>query len=228
MIDSLKNLMIRGGAGWVMWVLVGLSVVTLAIALERAWVVLRRGADVGRLVQELNQLLRANRLADARVLLEASRTVEAAVANAGLSECGRGAKAAEEAMAAARGVERARLEERLGFLGTIGNNAPFVGLLGTVIGVIGAFEQLGATGMTSSALAPEKVMSAIAEALVATALGLVVAIPAVAVYNWLNGRITATLERAETVGHVVLAYMATPALGDPDRGNPNTLLREEA
>jgi biopolymer transport protein ExbB len=112
-------------------------------------------------------------------------------------------------MSAARGVERARLEVRVGFLGTIGNNAPFVGLLGTVIGVVGAFDELAASsgGASASGLAPERVMSSISEALVATAMGLVVAIPAVAAFNYFQGRITAILERSETIGHVVLAHL---------------------
>lgn len=207
MIETMKTLMLRGGAGWVMWLLVGLSVVSLAIAVERAWVVIRRGGDVGPLVLELNRLLRAGKLLDAQQLLAASKSVEATVAQAGLAEAARGPKAAEQSMAAARGVERTSLEERLGFLGTVGNNAPFIGLLGTVIGVVGAFEELGAAGMGSSALAPEKVMSAIAEALVATAMGLVVAIPAVAAFNYFQGRITRMIERSETLGCVVLAYL---------------------
>lgn len=207
MIDTMKNLMLRGGAGWVMWLLIALSVISLAIAIERTWVLVRRGGDVSTLVVELNRLLRAGRIRDAEKLLAVSKCVEATVAQAGLLESERGAKAAEQSMAAARGVERSRLEARLGFLGTVGNNAPFVGLLGTVIGVVGAFEELGAAGMGSSALAPERVMGAIAEALVATAMGLVVAIPAVAVFNYLQGRITQTIERSETLGCVVLAYL---------------------
>ncbi|WP_394835883.1 MotA/TolQ/ExbB proton channel family protein [Pendulispora rubella] len=207
MIETMKNLMLRGGAGWVMWLLIGLSVISLAIAIERAWVLLRRGGDVRTLVLDLNRLLRAGEIDYAQELLAKSKCVEATVAQAGLAELERGPKAAEQAMAAARGVERSRLEERLGFLGTVGNNAPFVGLLGTVIGVVGAFEELGAAQMPSSALAPEKVMSAIAEALVATAMGLVVAIPAVAVFNYLQEKITQKIERAETLGYVVLAYL---------------------
>lgn len=205
MIETMKNMMVHGGAGWVMWLLIGISVISMAIAIERAWVLVRRGGDVSNLVFELSRLLRAGRIDEAQKLLAASKCVGATVAQAGLGEADRGPKAAEQSMAAARGVERSRLEERLDFLGTVGNNAPFVGLLGTVIGVVGAFEELGLTA--SSALAPEKVMSAIAEALVATAMGLVVAIPAVAVFNYLQGRITRTLDRSETLGHVVLAYL---------------------
>jgi biopolymer transport protein ExbB/TolQ len=97
-------------------------------------------------------------------------------------------------------------------LGTIGNNAPFIGLLGTVIGVVGAFDALGkpaadAAEAAASALAPERVMSTIAEALVATAVGLVVAIPAVAIFNYFQGRVTRVVADAETLGHVLLSHL---------------------
>ena len=65
------------------------------------------------------------------------------VVMAGLEEADRGAQAAEEAMQGARALQKMRLEKRLAFLGTLGNNAPFIGLLGTVIGVVMAFDQLG-------------------------------------------------------------------------------------
>jgi biopolymer transport protein ExbB len=116
-------------------------------------------------------------------------------------------------MAAALGLERRRLESRLLFLGTVGNNAPFVGLLGTVIGVVGAFEELGkpqamnGAMAAASALAPERVMGTIAEALVATAVGLIVAIPAVLAFNALTARVNGLLNDAETLGHVLLAHL---------------------
>ena len=144
--------------------------------------------------------------------------MEGRVASAGLVEADLGAAAAEEAMAAAMGLERKRLEKRLLFLGTVGNNAPFVGLLGTVIGVVGAFDALGrpqalSGAAAASGLAPERVMGTIAEALVATAVGLVVAIPAVALFNYFQGRVIAALADAETLGHVLLAHLR--AVGEP-------------
>ncbi|HEV09082.1 MAG: MotA/TolQ/ExbB proton channel family protein [Sulfurihydrogenibium sp.] len=75
---------------------------------------------------------------------------------------------------------RLQLEKRLGILATFGNNAPFIGLFGTVLGVIKAFHHLG----TSSEFGVRVVMTGISEALVATAMGLFVAIPAVIGYNY--------------------------------------------
>jgi biopolymer transport protein ExbB len=210
-IEHLKDLLVRAGATWVLWLLLALSVLSVAVMLDRARVFRTRGGDLGSLVRELDGRLAQGHLHRARECLEQAQTAAALVALAGLAHIGRGRAAMQEAMAAAAGLERSRLERRLLFLGTVGNNAPFVGLLGTVIGVVGAFEALGQSSATAAAagsqFAPEQVMSTIAEALVATAAGLVVAIPAVAVFNYFQGRLTAALRDAETLGHVVLAYV---------------------
>jgi biopolymer transport protein ExbB len=93
-------------------------------------------------------------------------------------------------------------------LGTLGSNAPFVGLLGTVIGIVQAFEQLQLSGAANgSGGAMNGVMGAIAEALVATAIGLVVAIPAVAAFNAFQRRIKTILGNAEALRHIVLSYV---------------------
>jgi biopolymer transport protein ExbB len=216
MIQQLQDVMIRSGAGWVLLLLLALSVMSVAVMLDRARAFWSRRDDVAKLVRDLHSLLAAGRLDDARRRLNASPSAEAFVVLAGLDQWEKGRKAAEEAMAAASGVERARLERRLLFLGTVGNNAPFVGLLGTVIGIVGAFDELGkSTGLDATALAPERVMSSIAEALVATAVGLVVAIPAVAVFNYFQGLLTSTLSNAETLGHVLLTHVGEEA---PDGG----------
>jgi biopolymer transport protein ExbB len=213
MVQSLTRAMVQSGAGWVLWLLFALSFVSIAIALERAWVFRNAHGNLELLVRELRKLLRQDDVRRARQLLANGDSVEQRVASAGLAESASGAAAAEEAMAAAIGLERARLEKRLLVLGTIGNNAPFVGLLGTVIGVVGAFEELGRPQALSnalgaaSALAPERVMGTIAEALVATAVGLVVAIPAVAIFNYFQGRVTGVLADAQTLGHVLLSHL---------------------
>jgi biopolymer transport protein ExbB len=206
MIESLKNLMVRSGSMWVLWSLIALSVVSLAIAIDRARYMFSRRENLERLTSDLNRMLASGDRPRARVLLRDSRGVEAAVVLAGLTQWEQGAASVTEAMAAATGIERARMERGLGFLGTVGNNAPFVGLLGTVIGVVGAFEALGQGGAGAS-LAPERVMGSIAEALVATAVGLVVAIPAVAGFNYFQGVLTRSIEGAETLSHILLSHL---------------------
>ncbi|MDC0718871.1 MotA/TolQ/ExbB proton channel family protein [Nannocystis bainbridge] len=214
-IDALQQLFLRAGAGWVLWLLGLLSVVSVALTVER-WLVLRaRGGDLRLLAGRVGNLLQAGDRDGALRLLADSPSVAAAIAAAGLRLADRGPKAAEYAMQSALALERGQLERGLIFLGTLGNNAPFVGLLGTVIGVIAAFEELGhaapghggGTGAASQ-VASNAVMSSIAEALVATAVGLLVALPAVAAYNAFQRRITSLCQGSEALTNLVLAYMS--------------------
>ena len=211
MIESIKNLLVHAGANWVLWILFTLSVLSIGVMLDRARVFWGQRDDVGALVKALNGFLARRDVAAARKRLDESPSAAAVVAAAGLAQWDEGAISVQEAMAVATGLQRARLERRLLFLGTVGNNAPFIGLLGTVIGVVGAFEALGSSSMTAvgpaSQLAPERVMSTIAEALVATAVGLVVAIPAVAIFNYFQGLLSSVLNDADTLGHVVLTHL---------------------
>jgi len=92
---------------------------------------------------------------------------------------------------------RLRLEARLGILATFGNNAPFIGLFGTVLGVIDAFHTLG----SDASFGVEAVMGGISEALVATATGLFVAIPSVIAYNYFTRRIKTILLAREAGVH---------------------------
>jgi len=206
MIESIKDVMTVSGATWVLWALISLSVISLAITVDRLRYFRRRRGDTTRLMADLHRALERSDLGIARALLDRSNSVAAAVVAAGLSRSAHGASAVKEALAAATGHERGKLERRLGFLGTVGNNAPFVGLLGTVIGVVGAFDAMGRGG-SGSTLAPELVMGNIAEALVATAVGLVVAIPAVAMFNYFQGAITRMIDAAETLGHLLLSHV---------------------
>lgn len=210
LVEWLQQLMTRFGAGWVMWLLLGLSVISVAIMLERAWFYWSLRDDIARLAQELRKELRDGDMEAARRRLEASPSAEAAVVVAGLLEADRGPKASEEAMQGAAALQRMKLERRLAYLGTLGNNAPFIGLFGTVIGVVEAFEALGQqaeSAAAASAMAPQEVMTAIAEALVATAVGLAVAIPAVAMYNVFQRHAKAILANTEALSRVLLAHL---------------------
>ncbi|HEY3500532.1 MAG TPA: MotA/TolQ/ExbB proton channel family protein [Polyangiaceae bacterium] len=211
LVEWLQKLMTNFGAGWVMWLMVGLSVISVAVMLERGWFYWSLRDDIARLARELRDRLRDEDLEGARKLLEASPSAEAAVVVAGLMEADRGAKSADEAMQGAAALQRMKLERRLAFLGTLGNNAPFIGLFGTVIGVVQAFEALGKQGgavaQEAAFSAPTEVMAAIAEALVATAVGLLVAIPAVAMYNFYQRLARSILANTEALGHVLLSHL---------------------
>jgi len=200
------------GASWVMWLLLMLSVVSVAIMLERGWFFYSLRDDLVALARSLTDYLRRGEVTEAKRLLENSPSAEAAVVVAGLAEAERGADAAEEAMVGAAALQRMKLEKRLVFLGTLGNNAPFVGLLGTVIGIVQAFDELGKAAksqaaQTASTIAPQAVMTSIAEALVATAIGLIVAIPAVAAYNTFQRLTKSTLANTEVLSRILMAHL---------------------
>jgi biopolymer transport protein ExbB len=195
-----------------MWLMIALSVASVTIMLERGWFYYSIRDDIPALAQTLRDRLRDDDVGAALGLLEKSPSAEAAVVVAGLREADRGPTAADKAMRGAAALQKMKLERRLAFLGTLGNNAPFIGLFGTVIGVVQAFEQLGKQGMgaaqSASAGAPQEVMAAIAEALVATAVGLAVAIPAVAAYNFYQRHTRAVLGNTDALSNVLLAYLS--------------------
>lgn len=215
LIERVKSAMVGLGTGWILVLMLVLSVLSLAIMLERAWLYWSLRDDIEGLMRDLGRLLRARDMEGARSRLEASRSAEAAVVVAGLVEADRGAQAAEEAMAGAGALQRLKLEKRLAFLGTLGNNAPFIGLLGTVIGIVAAFDELSKVKMaaatqSASQLAPEAVMARISEALVATAIGILIAIPAVAAFNAFQRIVRGTVANTEALGHVLLAHLKAP------------------
>lgn len=219
MIERVQTAMVGLGAGWVLWLMLFLSIVSLAIMLERGWLYYSLRDDVPALMRDLGRLLRSGDLEGARRRLEQSPSAEAAVVIAGVVEANMGYEAAEHAMQGASALQRLKLEKRLAFLGTLGNNAPFIGLLGTVIGIVGAFAELGKArtmASASAAVAPEAVMSNIAEALVATAVGLVVAIPAVAAFNAFQRVVRATLANTEALQHLLLAHLSSTGTASGD------------
>jgi len=224
-IETVKQVLLASGAGWVLWLLGLLSMSSLALALERWLYLRRRGGDLEALARELDAQLRDDDFEKARALLAASPAVAARVADAGLRLSDRGTEAAEKAMQSATALERGRLEKGLAYLATVGNNAPFVGLFGTVVGVIHAFEELGhaapAHGATAAGqVASQAVMASIAEALVATAVGILVALPAVAAYNYLQRLVVSVLSGTEVLTNLVLAYIAD---GGPGARRPSRL-----
>ena len=219
LVEWLQRIMVGFGAAWVMWLMLALSVVSVAVILERAWLYWSLRDDLVGLARDLRSAL-DDSMDAARKRLLASPSVEAAVVLSGVEVAHKGHAAAEEAMAGEVALQRMRLERRLAYLGTLGNNAPFIGLFGTVIGVVGAFEALGQSARqplaqaATQALAPQAVMSNIAEALVATAVGLAVAIPAVAANNYFQRLTRSTLGNTEALSRVLLAHLKAEPVAD--------------
>jgi len=216
--------------GIAMWLIGLCSVAAVAVAVERA-IALWRFVDRARsLADAVTRALFRGDLEDGRAQCERSGSPAAEVFVAALvtsAPAGRpGAPPSQEKVAAA--VERQRqqvnmkLRQNLWMLGTIGATAPFIGLFGTVVGIMRAFHQMAATGQGGFTV----VAAGISEALVTTAAGIAVAVEAVIIYNFLNTHVQKlalqlrllTEEYLEIVREVLPARAAVPAAAEQRQG----------
>jgi biopolymer transport protein ExbB len=206
-IDAqLLDLMLRTGSRWVLWLLLALSLAAVAVMIERIWFFVQERPPRDQLTAAL-RALRDGSTANALAKLSGARSMEAAVVRVCLQHAADGPDAVEDLKASAIETERLRYERRLAFLGTLGNNAPFVGLFGTVLGIIRAFHDLAGSSLHGT----QAVMSGIAEALVATGVGLLVALPSVAMYNALVRHVETQAAGAEARSREVIAYLKSTA-----------------
>jgi biopolymer transport protein ExbB/TolQ len=191
------------GAGWVLWLLIGLSIVSVAVIAERAlYFARRRIADA---YPQLLLLAQAGNLAEA-AKIATSDAMEAEVVRTAARLEREGASTVEKSIASVIEKRRLEYEQGLFILGTLGNNAPFVGLFGTVLGIIRAFADLALSGKGAGGAA-SAVMAGISEALVATAVGLFVAIPAVAAFNVFQRLLKRVTGRSHALAHAIAAGM---------------------
>jgi len=189
------------GAGWVLWLLVALSVLGLAVAIERIRFFWLTRCDVDELAKDLENGIDGSAREALIQKLSGQASAEAAVVLAGLNGLAKGVASAEQSMAAAIRLARLRMSRSLTYLGTVGNNAPFVGLLGTVIGIVRAFAELERSqGQVTSGL-----MAEVGEALVATAVGILVALPAVALFNYFQRLVKMRITQAQALADGLLA-----------------------
>jgi biopolymer transport protein ExbB/biopolymer transport protein TolQ len=193
------------GSEWVLYLLLGLSVLSFSTMIERWLYFRKRTDDLDRLRSEVRKKLDADDLEGVDATLAQSRAVEARVAREGWRWLPGGAEAMTDAVDSELALVRRELERGTNLLGTLGNNAPFVGLFGTVLGVIIAFHALGQAGGNAGQMGG--VMAGIAEALVATGVGLFVALPAVIAYNVIQKRIGDIESGALSLAKLLTAYV---------------------
>lgn len=200
---KLFNVFTYVGAEWVLWLLIALSVVSIALVVERLIYFNRNSApDAG----ELLPLLASGKFAEAKAALAGKNGMETQVVLAAIEAAPLGPDSVEEVIAGTITRYRPPYERFLSFLGTLGNNAPFIGLFGTVIGIIKAFADL-AVGADAAGAGASVVMEGISEALVATAVGIFVAIPAVVAFNGYNRWLKTIVARTNSLGHAVIAHL---------------------
>ena len=166
-------------------ILLGCSAIAAAVALERFWTYHFLWLSPMAFVERIRPLMVKARYNEVIKICEAENKPISDMVQTGVTNIGKGTKNVAKLMEATRMSERMELERFLGILGTLGNSAPFIGLLGTVIGIIRAFKLLE----VAESAGPTAIMVGIAEALVATALGLIVAVPCVIVFNLFQERI---------------------------------------
>jgi biopolymer transport protein ExbB len=195
------------GAGWVLWLLVILSVLCVGIAVERGIYLALNTAPSSKFEQVLGAFLGGGTRSDLERGLGELRGLEVRVLQAGLAAARNAPDAAEAAMAGTLSFEKLRAERGLLVIGTVASNAPFIGLFGTVLGIIKAFRDLS----LDNAEGAGAVMAGISEALVATAVGLLVAIPAVVLFNALSRKVKSTCARVESLGQLVLSRLHAEA-----------------
>jgi biopolymer transport protein ExbB len=191
------------GANWVLWLLVALSVISIGIMIDRFLWFRSRESNVEGFVRELRGAYERGELERFMTKHKADTSIPVQVALHGLTERDQGPESVAEAMHAERARWRRAGDRNLMVLGTLGNNVPFVGLFGTVLGVMNAFLLLSG----KSANAEKEVFDQIAEALSATAFGLIVAIPAVAAFNYFTRRLKVLMTTADELAHTVLSLV---------------------
>ena len=190
------------GTEWVLWLLIAASVISVAIIIERILFFLRIRIDFRGFSSALTQKLLDNDVDGLQTMCSSTKSLEGEVVLRALAHREKGAGAMEQSMEGYLVGERQHLDRGLVVLGTLGNNAPFIGLFGTVIGIIRAFHELS----LNPAGGPSVVMSGISEALIATAVGLMVAIPAVIAFNAFGRIVKRHMENAQAVMKMVLTH----------------------
>ncbi len=200
-VEVLLNMTLLG-TEWILWLLLILSVVSVAIGVERLWFFYRQSHLKLSTIEEFYQTLRQRDFKKAEDLCrQFPRSLEAKVALEGVQHRMGGAGAMQEAMNGYLMRQRKTLDRGLVVLATLGNNAPFIGLFGTVLGIIKAFHDLGLNPAGGASV----VMAGISEALVATAVGLLVAIPAVIAFNYFQRRIKVLTTDAQAMVNTLVA-----------------------
>jgi biopolymer transport protein ExbB len=168
--------------------LILLSIISVTVVLERLWSLKNIGSVTLRITESLLEPIKKGQRDLAIAICKQNSQSPAAriFLNVLERDGGQGAETASTLATEAMFEETQKLKKHLWILGTVASSAPFIGLLGTVVGIIKAFESMAVAGTGGFAV----VAAGISEALVATALGLAVAIIAVIFYNYFQTRIS--------------------------------------
>ncbi|MBA3538755.1 MAG: MotA/TolQ/ExbB proton channel family protein [Deltaproteobacteria bacterium] len=191
------------GANWVLWLLIGMSVVSVGVMIDRALWFRNRDTNTETFTREIRGAFERDEFDRLVAKYKDDPAIPVQVALRGIADRARGADAVAEAMHQEKARWRRAADRNLIILGTLGNNVPFVGLFGTVLGVINAFQFLS----EKTPDAEQRTLSTIAEALAATGVGLLVAIPAVVAFNLFSRKLKVVMGGADECAHAVLSFV---------------------
>jgi len=187
--------------GLFMYPLLFFSLLALTIIIERSIVFAKAKINVNEFLTKIRKSLLVNRnVKEAIKVCEQYRGPVASVVKAGLLRYGHDREDIEKTIENAALYELDRLEKRIGGLATTANVAPMLGFLGTVSGMIKSFGTLAEQGLTN----PAAVAVGISEALITTAAGLIIAIPAQLAYNWFTTKVTRFVRDIETASNMLM------------------------
>lgn len=188
-----------------LWALIILSVISIAFILERFFSLRAIKEKSRTMANQIQETLQSNNLEDVEEMSRDRDSLEGRALSYGIRHTKKhGAEGLEEVFNSFAVTEKPQLEKRLNFLATVGSNAPFIGLLGTVFGIMDAFRELATSQGDAQA-----VMIGISKALVATAIGLIVAIPAVVAFNYFQKQVKGIFLNLEGVRDICIAYAKT-------------------
>lgn len=188
---------------WVLWLLLALSLLSVAVMVERWFFYRRRKLDFDALKSAFEKALDQGDFDAAAKVLGKYDTLETNVTLAGLRGYDKGPESVEELIAGAMTRGKLEYERRLSVLATLASNSPYIGLFGTVLGIVRSFKEMSKDIANASA----GVMAGIAEALIATAIGLLVAIPAVVAFNVFKGMVKDSVTNTEGLTRVLMAEL---------------------
>lgn len=193
------------GADVILYLLLTVSVISVAMIFERYFTLRRLKSQSEKVGNRIRDILAENNLKDLEDLAKDRESLEGRALGYGIRHAqANGAQGLEEIFNSFILTERPFLDRNLNILATIASNAPYVGLLGTVLGIMKAFDDLAVAAGKN-----EAVLVGIAHALTATAIGLFVAIPAVIAYNMFQKQVKGIIQSIESVKELCLAYAKT-------------------
>lgn len=201
--EQFALLMYFNKGGPMMWPLLAVSILVIGMVIERIFHYYRVSINTPEFLRKIRTLLEAGKVKEAITLCENYKGPIASIMKAGLLKTGKSREEIETAIAASGGIEMSRLERGLTGLATCSSIAPLLGFLGTVTGMIRAFEAIAAHGMNNPAL----VAVGISEALITTATGLMIGIPAMAFYNYFTSKVSKLVLEMEESSGLLLEFM---------------------